>query len=242
MLVHRSNITTSSIYIYREYSDTILELEFASHIYQACNMERSAQKYFAIASLLGMHLMRTQSRIQKALHLCYSFFIFLLVAPVYFYIIISEYSYLSQFGENGGSEGLITVYFFIIIYNVTLSIQHFVSFYWLLTKSQDFFKLIEQIDFFARTLSCKEQLEKNVMRLDSIFTFIVTPALCALTLIECSTYDASDYQLLQVFEDCYGSTVVAIWQWKIILVASSMKIIISKLNANLKVPKFNIFI
>jgi uncharacterized membrane protein YozB (DUF420 family) len=95
-----------------------------SHIYQACNMERSAQKYFAIASLLGMHLMRTQSRIQKALHLCYSFFIFVLLAPIYFYIIIKEYSYISKFGESGGSEGLITVYFFILIYHVTLSIQH----------------------------------------------------------------------------------------------------------------------
>jgi hypothetical protein len=210
--------------------------------YLACNMERSAQKYFAIASLLGMHLFRTQSRLQKALNLCYSFLVFLFLAPIYFYIIIREYSYISKFGESGGSEGLITVYFFILIYHITLSIQHLISFYWLLTKSQDFFKLIKQIDYFAHTLSCKKQLEKNVMCLDSIFTFFVAPALCALTLIEFSTYDAFDYQLFQLFEDCYGCAVVVIWQWKIILVASSMRIVISKLNANLKLPKFNIFI
>jgi hypothetical protein len=205
-------------------------------------MERSAQKYFAIASLLGMHLMRTQSRIQKALHLCYSFFIFVLLAPIYLYNIIKEYSYISKFGESGGSEGLITVYFFILIYHVTLSIVHLVSFYWLLTKSQDFLQIIKQIDSFARAFSCKEQLEKNAMCLDSIFTFFVAPALCALSLIEFSTYDSFDIQLFQLLEDCYGCAVVAIWQWKIILVASSMRIVISKLNANLKVPIFNIVI
>jgi len=205
-------------------------------------MERSARKYFAIASLLGMHLVRTQSRLQNALHLCYSVFVFLLLAPIYCYVIISEYSYISQFGENGGSEGLITVYFFIYTYHITLSIQHLVSFYWLLTKSQDFFKLIKQIDSFSAAFSCKQQLKKNAMCVDSIFTLFVAPAQFALILIEFSTYDAFDYQLFQLFVDCYGSTVVAIWQWKIILVASSMRIIICKLNANLKVTIFNIFI
>jgi hypothetical protein len=206
-------------------------------------MERSAQKYFAIASLLGMHLVHSRSRLQKTLHLCYSFFVFVLLAPVYFYIIFREYSYISKFGESGGSEGLITVYFFILIYHVTLLIQHLVSFYWLLTKSQDFLQLLKQIDSFADAFSCKEQLEKHVKWLDAIFTFCVAPALCALTLIEFSMYDdAFDYELFQIFEDCYGCAVVAIWQWKIILVASSIRIVISKLNVNLKVPIFSIFI
>jgi hypothetical protein len=206
-------------------------------------MERSAQKYFAIASLLGMHLVRSRSRLEKALHLCYSFFVFVFLAPVYFYIIFREYSYISKFGESGGSEGLITVYFFILMYHITLSIQHLVSFYWLLTKSQDFLQILKQIDSFADAFSCKEQLEKNIMCLDSIFTFSVAPALCALTLIEFSLFDdAFDYELFQIFEDCYGCAVVAIWQWKIILVASSMRIVISKLNANLQVHIFSTLI
>jgi hypothetical protein len=198
-------------------------------------MEQSANKYFAIASIFGMHLVHTQSRLQKALHLCYISFIFVLFTPFNLYFIIKDYSDFSKFQDNGRSEGLITVNIFILIYHITLAVQLVVSFYWLLTKSQDFVKLIKRIDSFADEFSCKEQLAKHVKRLDAIFSFVVSPAMCALVVIEVSTYGTFEFKIFQLLEDCYGCTVVAIWQWKIILVASSMRVVINNLNATLEV-------
>jgi hypothetical protein len=186
-------------------------------------MDRSAIKYFTIASIFGMHSVRTQSRLREALYLCYNFVIFALFTSFNLYVIRDQYLYISKFAESEGSGGLITVYFFILIYHITLSVQLLVSFYWLLTKSQDFSKLIKQVDYFADELSC-------------IFSFFVSPALCALVITEIFTYDQFDNLIFQSLETCYGCAAVAIWQWKIILVASSMRIVTSKLNANLKVP------
>jgi hypothetical protein len=49
------------------------------------------------------------------------------------------------------------------------------------------------------------------------------------------TYGSFEFKMLQLLEDIYVCAVVAIWQWKLIVVASSMRVVISKLNANLEV-------
>jgi len=193
-------------------------------------MEQAAKKYFAIASLLGMHLLRTQSRLQKA----YSFFIFMLFTPFNLYFIIKDYSGITKF-EASGSEGLVTVYIFIMFYHITSAVQLVVSFYWLITKSDDFFQLITQIDSFADELSCKDQLAKHAKWLDAIFCYFVAPTYCALVAIEVHTYGTFELKIIQLLEDCYSCAVVAIWQWKLIVVASSMRVVISKLNTSLKV-------
>jgi hypothetical protein len=193
-------------------------------------MEQSAKKYLFMASLFGMHLGRIHSRIQKS----YSFFIFVLSTPFNLYFIIKEFSDITKF-EASSSEGLITVYIFIMIYHITLAVQLGVSFYWLITKSNDFFQLIKQIDSFADQLSCKDQLARHVKWLDAIFSFFVAPAFCVLVAIEVITYGTFELKFVQLLEDCYGCAVVAIWQWKLIMVASSMRVVISKLNANLRV-------
>jgi len=194
-------------------------------------MERSAQKYFAIASLLGMHFLRTQSRLQKA----YSFFILVWLTPFNLYSIIKEYSRITKF-EASASGGFITVKIFIMFYHITSAVQLVVSFYWLITKSKDFFQLITQIDTFADELSCKEQLVKHIKWLDAIFCYFVAPAFCILFALEVITYGSFEFKMLQLLEDIYVCAVVAIWQWKLIVVASSMRVVISKLNANLEVP------
>lgn len=196
-------------------------------------MEQSAAKYLTIASVFGIHLVRTQNRLQRALRLIYSFLMCLAFAPLNLYFIYKQYLDIL---ESHVSGGLITVYLFIMIYNFSLGVQLLVSFYWLLTKSHDFSQLLQQVDRFANELACEELLANHVKRLDAIFCFLVFPALCILTISDLCTYDTSDYQIFQLIESCYGCAIVAIWQWKIIFVVSSMSVVISKLNTSLKVP------
>jgi hypothetical protein len=123
-----------------------------------------------------------------------------------------------------------------MIYHFTLAIQLVVSFYWLLTKSRDFLQLIKQIDSFAAEFSCEKPLAKHIKHLDLVFSFIVSPAMCVLAYAELCTYEAVDFLLLQLLENCYGCAIAAIWQWKVILLASAMRVVTSKLNLHLKVP------
>lgn len=198
-------------------------------------MEHTAVKYFAVASVLGMHIVRTKNRLQKALRFMYSFLFYSTMTIFNLYSVYIEYLDIFLL-EISGNE--LTVYSFVMVYHITLTAQLLFSLHWLLTKSQDFSQILKQIDNFADELSCKELLAKHVRRLDAIFSFLVSPALCALVTADAFTYSYA-YIQNQMIENCYGCAVVAIWQWKMIMLVSSMRVVICKLNANLKVQRFN---
>lgn len=199
-------------------------------------MEQTAVKYFAIASVFGMHLGRTKYRLKKTLHLIYSFLFLLTMTPYNFYCIYNEYLEILKWQYSGA---VLTVNIFIIVLHITLAVQVFVAFYWLLTKSKDFSQLVEQIDNFADELSCKELLANYVRSLDAIFSILVLPALCALVVAEAFTY-TYDYILREMIVNFYGCAAIAIWQWKMILLASSLRFLTSKLNANVKVTNLRL--